>query len=86
MGLDNVAVKWPRTGRFYDPVAPAEFVDFAGIGDRAPDVPRPAVALADHIAETAPLRSARSPSWWTCFSGSTVSSTRPMRPPKTKIR
>jgi hypothetical protein len=52
MGLDNVAVKWPRTGRFYDPVAPAEFVDFAGIGDRVPDVPRPAVALADHIAET----------------------------------
>ena len=28
MGLDNVAVQWPRTGRFYDPVAPAEFVDF----------------------------------------------------------
>jgi hypothetical protein len=52
MGLDNVAVKWPRSGRFYDPVAPAEFVDFAGIGDRVPDAPRPAVALADHISET----------------------------------
>ena len=29
MGLDNVAVQWPRTGRFYDPVAPAEFVALA---------------------------------------------------------
>src|SRR6266511_1186696 len=27
MGLDNVAVQWPRTGRLYDPVAPAEFED-----------------------------------------------------------
>ena len=52
MGLDNVAVKWPRTGRFYDPVAPAEFVDFAGIAERAPNVPGPAVALADHVAQT----------------------------------
>ena len=33
MGLDNVAVHWPRTGRFYDPVAPAEFVDFGEIVD-----------------------------------------------------
>src|ERR687886_802110 len=42
MGLDNVAVQWPRAGRFYDPVAPAEFVDFA--------------ALADHVAETGTVR------------------------------
>jgi hypothetical protein len=52
MGLDNVAVRWPRTGRFYDPVEPAEFVDFAGIADRVPDLPGPAIALADHIAQT----------------------------------
>ena len=32
-GLDNVAVHWPRTNRFYDPVAPAEFVDFAEVAD-----------------------------------------------------
>jgi hypothetical protein len=36
MGLDNVAVQWPRTGRFYDPVAPAEFVDFADLAERLP--------------------------------------------------
>ena len=39
MGLDNVAVQWPRTGRFYDPVAPAEFVDFGEIVD-CPASPR----------------------------------------------
>ena len=51
MGLDNVAVQWPRTGRFYDPVAPAEFVDFGG----SPTLPRisgPAAALAEPIAKT----------------------------------
>src|SRR5215218_9898870 len=42
MGLDNVAVQWPRTGRFYDPVAPAEFVDFE--------------ALADHSSKTGTVR------------------------------
>jgi hypothetical protein len=55
MGLDNVAVQWPRTGRFYDPVAPAEFVDFGAIADR-PDLPGPAAALADHIAKTGTVR------------------------------
>ena len=40
MGLDNVAVHWPRTGRFYDPVAPAEFVDFGDLAE-APDVSAP---------------------------------------------
>ena len=40
MGLDNVAVHWPRTGRFYDPVAPAEFVDFGEIADDAAASPR----------------------------------------------
>ena len=50
VGLDNVAVQWPRTGRFYDPVAPAEFVDFAELAERLPQHAGPAAALADHIA------------------------------------
>ncbi|HKE63306.1 MAG TPA: hypothetical protein VKB59_01500 [Micromonosporaceae bacterium] len=50
MGLDNVAVVWPRTGRFYEPVAPAAFVDFDGLADQIPNAPGPAMALADHIA------------------------------------
>ncbi len=56
MGLDNVAVQWPRTGRFYEPVAPAEFVDFADLAQRVPETPGPAAALADHIAETGTVR------------------------------
>src|SRR2546428_8951658 len=56
MGLDNVAVQWPRTGRFYDPVAPAEFVDFGDLVDRVPDLPGPAAALADHVAKTGTVR------------------------------
>jgi hypothetical protein len=55
MGLDNVAVRWPRTGRFYDPVAPAEFVDFEELAD-SPDVPAPTAALAGHIAKTGTVR------------------------------
>ncbi|HEX5597139.1 MAG TPA: hypothetical protein VFX61_14155 [Micromonosporaceae bacterium] len=55
MGLDNVAVHWPRTGRFYDPVAPAEFVDFGKLAD-APEVPAPTAALAGHIAKTGSVR------------------------------
>ena len=55
MGLDNVAVQWPRTGRFYDPVAPAEFVDFGEIAD-APNVSAPTAALAGHIAKTGTVR------------------------------
>lgn len=51
MGLDNVAVSWPRTGRFYDPVAPAEFVDFAELAE-APGAAAPTAALAGHIANT----------------------------------
>jgi hypothetical protein len=56
MGLDNVAVQWPRTGRFYEPVAPAEFVDFAMLAEKAPATAAPAAALADHIAETGTVR------------------------------
>ena len=56
MGLDNVAVQWPRTGRFYDPVAPAEFVDFADLAERLPIHAGPASALADHIAKTGTVR------------------------------
>jgi hypothetical protein len=55
MGLDNVAVTWPRTGRFYDPVAPAEFVDFGELAE-APDVAAPTAALAGHIANTGTVR------------------------------
>lgn len=55
MGLDNVAVQWPRTGRFYDPVAPAEFVDFGEVAD-APHVSAPTAALAGHIAKTGTVR------------------------------
>lgn len=55
MGLDNVAVQWPRTARFYDPVAPAEFVDFGEPAD-APDVSAVTAALAGHIAKTGTVR------------------------------
>src|SRR5687768_1966999 len=55
MGLDNVAVQWPRTGRFYDPVAPAAFVDFAGLADD-PHVSAPTAALADLVAKTGAVR------------------------------
>ncbi len=56
MGLDNVAVQWPRTGRFYEPVAPAEFVDFARLAEKVPPKAAPAAALADHIAESGTVR------------------------------
>ncbi|HWH01835.1 MAG TPA: hypothetical protein VNV66_21550 [Pilimelia sp.] len=55
MGLDNVAVQWPRTGRFYEPVAPAAFVDFAGLAD-APGIAAPTAALAGYIARTGTVR------------------------------
>jgi len=55
MGLDNVAVQWPRTGRFYDPVAPAEFVDFGELAEAA-EVPAPTAALAGHIAKAGSVR------------------------------
>jgi hypothetical protein len=55
MGLDNVAVHWPRTGRFYDPVAPAEFVDFGKLAD-SPEVSAPTAALAEHVAKTGTVR------------------------------
>ncbi|SCF43646.1 hypothetical protein [Micromonospora mirobrigensis] len=55
MGLDNVAVHWPRTGRFYDPVAPAEFVDFGEIVE-LPRISAPTAALAELIAKTGTVR------------------------------
>ena len=55
MGLDNVAVQWPAEGRFYDPVAPAEFVDFAVLADE-PQTAAPTAALAGHIARTGTVR------------------------------
>src|SRR3954449_11365261 len=54
-GLDNVAVHWPRTNQYYDPVAPAEFVDFGAVAD-APDIAAPTGALALHIAKTGTVR------------------------------
>lgn len=51
MGLDNVAVAWPRTDRFYEPVPPAEFGDFAEVAE-APDTAAATAALAGHIART----------------------------------
>jgi hypothetical protein len=56
MGLDNVAVRWPRTGRFYEPVPPDEFSDFADFAATAPPHAGPAAALAGHIAKTATVR------------------------------
>jgi hypothetical protein len=56
MGLDNVAVRWPRTGRFYEPVSPDEFTDFAEFASAGPAPPGPASALANHIAKTATVR------------------------------
>ncbi len=55
MGLDHVAVRWPRTDRFYEPVAPAEFVDF-GAAAEAPGISAPTAALADHLARTGTVR------------------------------
>jgi hypothetical protein len=55
-GLDNVAVQWPRTGRFYEPVAPDEFNDFADFAAAAPPHAGPAAALASQIAKTATVR------------------------------
>lgn len=55
MGLDNVAVVWPRTGRFYDPVAPADFVDFGEVAED-PQTESPTAALAGHIANTGTVR------------------------------
>jgi len=54
-GLENVAVHWPRTNQYYDPVAPAEFVDFAKVADE-PDIAAPTAALALHIAKTGTVR------------------------------
>ena len=52
MGLDNVAVQWPRTDRRYEPVSPAEFADFAELVAAYPHLPGPAAALAGHIGKT----------------------------------
>ena len=54
-GLENVAVHWPRTNQYYDPVAPADFVDFGAIADE-PDIAAPTGALALHIAKTGTVR------------------------------
>jgi hypothetical protein len=54
-GLDNVAVHWPRTNQYYDPVAPAEFVDFGAVAE-APDVAARTGAIALHIAKTGTVR------------------------------
>jgi hypothetical protein len=53
MGLDNVAVRWPRTARYYEPVAPAEFAEFAALADKVPPQATTAADLARTIAATA---------------------------------
>jgi len=53
MALDNVAVQWPRTGRYYEPVDPSAFADFLRIAEAAPASAAPAAALATHIARSA---------------------------------
>ena len=85
MGLDNVAVHWPRTGRFYDPVAPAEFVDFGEVAD-APDIAAPTAALAGHIAKTGTVRATAYTELVDLLLGLRVSSTRPTPPPRTRTR
>lgn len=55
MGLENVAVHWPRTGRCYEPVAPADFVDFGELAEHA-EIPAPTAALAELIAQTSTVR------------------------------
>ena len=57
MGLDNVAVQWPATGRFYDPVAPAEFVDFAELAEKA-ETAAPTAAATAWPSDTVRRRSA----------------------------
>lgn len=56
MGLDNVAVLWPREGQFYEPVPTEEFADFALIAENAPPHAGPAAALAKNIARTGTVR------------------------------
>lgn len=56
MALDNVAVQWPRTSRFYEPVPADEFADFAHVAAGAPAYAGPAAALATHIAKTSTVR------------------------------
>jgi hypothetical protein len=51
VGLENVAVQWPRTGQFYEPVSASEFADFADFAMSAPPTAGPAAALASHIAK-----------------------------------
>jgi hypothetical protein len=53
MGLDNVAVQWPREGKFYEPVDPAAFADFITFAEQAPPHAGPAAALATVIARSA---------------------------------
>jgi hypothetical protein len=56
MAVDNVAVLWPRTGRFYEPAPADDFADFAEISTSAPPQAGPAAALAAHIAKAATVR------------------------------
>lgn len=53
MGLDNVAVRWPRTTSYYEPVTPAEFAEFTTLAQRVPPEAAAAADLAETIAKTA---------------------------------
>ncbi len=59
MGLDNVAVRWPRTGDWYEPVSPTEFGDFAGFAGRSAGAAGGAVRLARQVAETSTVPASR---------------------------
>ena len=52
MGLDNVAVRWPRLGQYYEPVPSMEFKDFAELSARIARADPPAAALAGRVAQT----------------------------------
>jgi len=56
MVLDNVAVRWPRTGQFYDQIAPEEFADFTELAARMPAEAQQAAALAHSIGTAATAR------------------------------
>jgi len=56
MPLDNIAVRWPTTTDSYEPVDPAEFVEFADLATRIPPHAAPAAELASTIAKTSTVR------------------------------
>jgi hypothetical protein len=52
MGLDNVAVRWPRLDRYYEPATGTEFTDFEEFAAKVATSDPPAAALAGHVARS----------------------------------